>query len=129
VAQVHEARTADYLMRASTVASERIDADTAARHGIDVAPDRAVLNVVVLRRNPPASSSESTVAAEVSARTRNLAGTTYDVELKEVRENGRTSYLGSYTFLPAEVLDIQVLATPVGAKAPLTLEYRERMPR
>lgn len=129
VAQVHQARSAEHTVRASTIASSRIDAATAAQHGIETAPDRAVLNVVVLRRNPAPGAAENTVAAQVSARTRNLAGTTHEVELKEVRENGRVSYLGSYPFLPAEVLDLRVVATPAGASQALTLEWRERMPR
>ncbi|MEO5661499.1 MAG: hypothetical protein ABIQ90_17150, partial [Polaromonas sp.] len=49
-AQVHETRQGDYLLRSSTVASDRIDSATARRHGIEPAASRAVLNVLVLRR-------------------------------------------------------------------------------
>lgn len=126
-AQVHEVRQGQYLLRSTTVASDRIDPDTARRHGIEPSSGRAVLNVVLLKH--VGQQGEATVPAQVEAVSRNLAGVRHEIELREVRENGRVSYVGSYEFLPREVFDFQVKALPKGTQdAPeLALEYRERM--
>lgn len=123
-AQPREVRRGDLVLRSSTVASERIDAATAARHGIEPAANRAVLNVVLLR-----GPKRDTVAADVTAMSRNLAGVRRTIDLKEVRENDRVSYVGSYEFLPTEVLDFEITAKPLGPQEarPLTLSYQERM--
>jgi len=129
-AQAHEARQGGYLLRSSTVSSQRIAPQTAARHGIAPAPGRALLNVVVLRTASP-SSAQATVAAEVSASRQDLAGVHQRIPMREVRANGYISYIGSYEFLPREVIDFTVTATPADGQggAPLTLTYRERMGR
>jgi hydrogenase maturation factor len=125
-AQAHEVRQGPYVLRSTTVASDRIDADTAKRHGIQPSPGRAVLNVVLLKNVQ--QEGQTTVPAQVKAISRNLAGVRNEIELQEVRENGRVSYLGSYEFLPREVFDFHVTAQPEGKGEPtLSLAYRERM--
>ncbi|MBG6075798.1 DUF4426 domain-containing protein [Polaromonas sp. CG_9.11] len=125
-AQVHETRQGDHLLRSSTVASNRIDPATAAQHGIEPAASRAVLNVLVLRRG---GAADTPVAAAVTASMQNLAGVRRDISLREVNENGRVSYVGSYDFLPREVIDFEITALPDGAPpgSMLKLSYRERM--
>lgn len=124
LAQSHEVRRGDFKLRSSTVSSERIDPATAARHGIEPSAGTAVLNVVLLR-----GSARETVAAEVSATARSLSGVRQEIGLREVRENGRVSYLGSYDVLPREVVDLEVKAKPLQAQEPptLVLRWRERM--
>ena len=123
-AQPREVSRGDLVLRSSTVASERIDPATASRHGIEPAPNRAVLNVVLLR-----GPKREAIAADVTALTRTLAGVRREIALKEVRENDRVSYVGSYEFLPKEVIDVEITARPLqpDQSRPLTLSYRERM--
>lgn len=125
-AQSHETRQGDHLLRSSTVASDRIDPATAGQYGIEPAASRAVLNVLVLRRS---GALDVPVAATVTASMQNLAGVRRDIALREVSENGRVSYIGSYEFLPREVIDFEVTAVPQGAQpaSPLKLSYREQM--
>lgn len=122
-AQSHEASSGDLTLRSSTVSSERIDPATAARHGIVPSPTTSVLNVVVLR-----GIAQQTIPARVNATARSLAGVRQDIAMREVRENGRVSYLGTYEVLPREVLDLEVRATPLAPRASgsLVLRYRER---
>ncbi|MDQ3058887.1 MAG: DUF4426 domain-containing protein [Pseudomonadota bacterium] len=129
-AQAHEVRQGDYVLRSSTVASQSIAPETAAQHGIVPAPGRAVLNVVLLRPGNP-STAEATVAAEVSASRQNLAGVQQTIAMREVRANGYISYVGSYDFLPREVIDFTITARPAGAPPgqAVTLNYRDRMAR
>jgi hypothetical protein len=49
--------------------------------------------------------------------------------MKEVRTKDRVSYMGTYDFLPREVVDFEVVATPLRPEKsrPLSLKYRDRM--
>lgn len=125
-AQAHQVQRGDLVLRSSSVASDRIDATTAKRHGIEPSPRRAVLNVVVLSAG---HGGRKTFPAQVSASTRSLAGVRQEIEMREVRENDRVSYVGSYQFAPREVLDFEIRAVPTASdrQSPLTLRYRERM--
>ncbi len=124
VAQVHEARRGELVLRSSTVASDRINPATASKHGIEPFPTRGVLNVTVLR-----GRNGKTVPAEVAASSINLAGVRQDIEMREVRAGDRVSYVGSYDFLPREVIDFEITARPLwpANSRPLTLKYRDRM--
>ena len=124
VAQSHETTAAGYVLRSSSVQSQRINADAARKYGIEPAADRAVLNVVVLEAGP----AQTTSPAKVSASRSNLAGMVQTVPLREVREGNRVSYIGDYTFLPKEVIRFRIEAEPAGHTGdPLLLEYEERM--
>ena len=123
-AQAHEARSGSYVLRGSVVASQSFAASTARAHGIEPAADRAVLNVVVERTSGGATVN---VPAAVQASTTNLAGVRRGIEMRPVVGDGQVSYLGTFDFLPREVLDFRVVATPEGGSAPIELVYRDRM--
>lgn len=124
VAQPHETSRGDLVLRASTVASASLNPATAAQHGIEVSPRRSVLNVVVMR-----GAARKTVAAEVTATSRTLAGLSQDIRMDRVLANGYVSYIGSYDFLPGEVVDFKIRARPLQPVKgrPLSLSFRERM--
>lgn len=123
-AQPREIRRGDLVLRSSTVSSERVDPAAASRHGIEPAANRALLNVVLIR-----GKAGKTIPAEVTASARNLAGVSQKIEMLEVRENERVSYVGTYEFLPREVIEFKIEARPLQPpnSRPLTLSYRERM--
>ena len=112
------------MLRASTTASASLNAATAARHGIEVSPRRAVLNVVVMR-----GAARETIAADVTATSRTLAGLSQDIRMERVLANGYVSCIGSYDFLPGEVVDFKIRARPLQPAngRPLSPSFRERM--
>lgn len=112
-AQPHEATRGDLTLRSSTVASSMIDSATASRHGIDRAPDVGVLNVLLARAQ---DGRLRPVPARVDAQAWSLSGVRQTIEMREVREDGRISYVGTYDFLPREVIDFRITATPLDAR-------------
>ncbi|WP_157991465.1 DUF4426 domain-containing protein [Caldimonas tepidiphila] len=122
--QAHTQRFGAYTLQSSSVNSEALAAETAREHGIEPAPGRAVLNVVVLKDEQGASR---TVPARVQARVTSLAGAIEEVPMRETRAQGRVAYTGTYTILPRQVFDITVTARPQGSDEDLTMSYRERM--
>ena len=123
-AQAHEARSGSFVLRSSAVASQTFSASAAKAHGIKPAADRAVLNVLVERTD---GGTRTNVPATVQASVTNLAGIRRNVEMRRVVGNGMVSYLGTFDFLPREVLDFRIVATPEGSAAPIELIYRDRM--
>jgi hypothetical protein len=126
-AQSHATESGRYVLRSTTVASEQIDAAAAQRHGVVPAPDRAVVNVVLLRQ--AGAGADTTVSARVAVSMRTASGLSSDIEMREVRENGAISYLGSYQFLPRQMINFEISAAPTedAKQQPLKLDYRERM--
>ncbi|MEJ8838825.1 DUF4426 domain-containing protein [Ramlibacter sp. AN1133] len=125
-AQPHEATRGKLTLRSSTVASVTIDKATARRHGIDQAPDVGVLNVLLARTD---EGLLHPIPARVEAQAWSLSGVRQQIEMREVREGGRVSYVGSYNFLPREVIDFRITAKPTDSRAApaLSLAYRDRM--
>jgi hypothetical protein len=126
-AQSHATESGRYVLRSTTVASEQIGAAAAQRHGVVPAPDRAVVNVVLLRR--AIVGADITVSARVAVSTRTAADFNSDIEMLEVRQNGAISYLGSYQFLPRQMINFEISAAPTedAQQRPLKLDHRERM--
>jgi hypothetical protein len=122
-AQPREARRGDLVLRSSTIASTQLNPATASRHGIQPAANQAVLDVVLLRGRQPRP-----IPAEVTASSRSRAGVRQEIAMREVRENDRVSYIGTYEFLPSEEVDLEIEARPLrpSQSRPLTLSYRDR---
>ena len=132
MAQAHEAESDGHTMRVSVVPSNRLSSDAAREHGIAVADDRGVLNVVVFERgddpSTPAQSSatERSVPAEISATRTDLVGRAETVEMREVRANGGVSYLGSFQVVDSPMARYRIEALPAGVTQPLSVEFEER---
>ena len=123
-AQAHERRSGPFVLRSSTVASQTFSAATAKAHGIDPAPTRAVLDVVLEKTT---GGHKVNVRATVQASATDLAGVRRSIEMRPAVDDGRISYVGTFDFLPREVLDFRIVATPEAGGAPITLAYRDRM--
>lgn len=124
LAQAHEARQGPYVLRSSAVATQQFDAAAARRHGIEPAPNRAVLNITVLREQ---GQTLRNVPASISATASDLTGRKREITMRPVTENEMVSYIGAFDFLPRQVVRMEIEATPRGAERPLRLSYEERM--
>lgn len=125
-AQAHEQASGDYVVRASTVSAENLPTAMRDRYDIRTPGNTAVLNVTVQRRT---NGTLSNVPAQVQVRSRTLLGVENDIQMRSVVANDLISYMGTYSFLPREVLDFRVTAHPEGAPQPITLEFRDRLGR
>ena len=112
-----------YKLQASALRSGMLPAAVAKRHGIDVAPDRGILNVVVLKEQ---DGKQVTVPADLTAVTINLLRQTHTIEMRKVVENEHVSYIGSFAYQPLRNLRFVINALPQGAIEPLALEFEDR---
>lgn len=122
--QAHTREYGGYTIRTSSVGTENLSAATASEHGIKRDPRRAILNITVMKKDAEANK---TVPASVQAYVRNLAGQRREIDMREISEGGRVSYMGTYDFIHGEVLDFIITARPEGSNETLNLTYRDRM--
>lgn len=122
--QAHTRQFGDYTLRASTVGTQNLSAETAREHGIERSPRRAVLNVTVLKKE---AGVERTVPAKVQVYARNLAEHRRDIDMRETVAGSFISYMGTYDFVHGETLDFTVSAQPEGSAKPLSMSFRDRM--
>lgn len=122
-AQAHVQESDRHRLQANIVAANTLPEISARAHGIDPDPDRAVLNVVVLRG--PQGTGE-TVRAEVEASYTVLAGVERGIDMREVVANDRVSYIGTFP-IPGErtELTMHVVARPLDGGEPLELSFRD----
>ena len=121
--QAHIAESGVHTMRASIVPSTALATESARAHGIEVAADRGVINVVVLERG---DGGQRPVPAEVSATRTDLIGRPETIEMREIRANSGISYLGTFTVHKSRTARFQISAWPAQASQPLTVEFDER---
>jgi hypothetical protein len=125
LAQPHAVRHGIFTLRSSVVASQSLPAATLRRHGIAADAHTAVLDAVVLRA---VGKAEWPIAAALTATRTTLAGVQRTIALHPVSFRGRVSYVGTFRFVPDEVLDFQLSARIDPASPLLRLSFRERMP-
>lgn len=124
-AAVHVLQAGRYTLRASAMPSARLAASTARDHGIERAPELAVLNVVVLERRD--DGAKVTVPALVNARKENLLGQSEAEPMFEVKENGRISDVGEFGFAPLRKLHFVLEVLPAGSDDGLRTDFEDRL--
>lgn len=122
--QSHEKSADGYTLRSSVAATASLPASSLADQGIEPAPHRALLNVVVLKSG---QKPRRTVPAEVEAHVRTLSGSRRAIEMKEVKANDRVSYVGVVDHAAREVLNFEIRARPEGTQKAIVLRYQDRM--
>lgn len=124
LAQAHEREIGPYVLRATVSTTAAIAPESAQKYDIDRQADRAILNVIVIRRDDPQMRP---LPARVNATMTNLAGIKKDIELQAIEANDRVSYTGTFEYAPREVADFAVSALPEGSDQTLSMEFRERL--
>jgi hypothetical protein len=112
-----------YVVRWNTTTTGFLPREVVRRHDL-VPQGRGVLNVVVLEDEDPQKLPES-VQAEVTAQVRNLLGQVRRIEMREVEENGRFSYLGTFDVDDGDQLRFELRVQRQG-ETPLTVAFERR---
>lgn len=121
---VHVSEFGRYTLQANAVSTEALAHSTAREHGIERAADRGVLNLVILESR---DGQQVPVQADVSATQHNLLNQTEAIEMREVQQNGRVSYLGEFGFSPLRNFSFTITARPVGGGEPMTIRFEDRL--
>lgn len=127
-AQVSEERNyrdfGEYVVHYNAISTDELSPDIARAYRITRSPNRAMLNVSILRKNPDAPGTP--VTSKVTARVVNLTGQLKSVELREIREAEAVYYIGELKVANTETLIFDISATPDGTQNPLTVRYQKQ---
>jgi hypothetical protein len=103
----------DYVVHFSAQTTDQLPQDVARAYNIVRSPNRAMLNVSVIRK-----ADKVSVAAAVEVSTRNLTGQLKDVTMRKIEEPGETVaiyYIGETPVANRETLVFDISVTPEGA--------------
>lgn len=112
-----------YVVRWNTTTTGFLPREVVRKHDL-VPQGRGVLNVVVLQDDDPQKLPEP-VQAEVTAQVRDLLGQVRRIEMREVEENGRFSYLGTFDVDDGDQLRFE-LSVHRRAGTPLDVTFERR---
>jgi len=111
-AQPAEATSADignHVVHFSAQTTDQLPREVARAYQIQRSPERAMLNVSVIRK-----SDNAPVSAEVSVKTRNLTQQLKNVEMRQIDEQDAIYYIGETKVANRETLIFEITVKPDG---------------
>lgn len=117
-AQAQDAVThGDVTVYYSAVPSESIPVEVARQSAITRSPNRALVNLTVLR-------ADATLAASIAGTATNAKGETQVLALREMRAAGAISYLAEPKIAATDTLSFDLVVTPAGG-TPIAVKWRQ----
>lgn len=114
----------DYTVYYNAFGSTTLQPAIAKQYGIQRSRYRAVLNVVV--RKKQAKGGDAPVHAKVTGTATNLNEQMRQLEPREVDEGEAIYYLAEFTISDQETLDFDLKVTPEGEKKPISVRFRQQ---
>lgn len=114
----------DYVVHYNAISTDQIAPSIAKTYGITRSPNRAMLNISVLRKNE--GTTGTAVKATVTAKVVNLTGQLKSVDMRLITEGEAMYYIGELNVANAELLIFDISATPEGESGVLTVHYKKQ---
>ena len=115
-AQPAEATSADignHVVHFSAQTTDQLPREVARAYQIQRSPERAMLNVSVIRK-----SDNAPVSADVTVKTRNLTQQLKSVEMRQINEQDAIYYIGETKIANRETLIFEITVRPDGEEKP-----------
>lgn len=113
-----------YVLHYNAISTDQIAPTIAKSYGITRSPNRAMINISILRKNEGATGTA--VNAAVTAKVVNLTGQLKSVEMRPITEGEAIYYIGEMNVANAETLIFDITAIPEGETGPLTVRYKKQ---
>lgn len=113
----------DYVVHYSAFTADTLHPEVARNYDIRRSPSRAVLNIVVMRKQ---DGDTQAVRADVNASAVNLNRQLKRFNMREVIDGEAVYYLADFPVADKEVLDFTIRATPQGSSQPLEFNFRQQ---
>jgi len=114
----------DYVVHFNAIATDQISPDVAREYSITRSPNRAMLNVSILRKE--SNSPGRAVAGSVSARVVNLTGQLKSVEMRQITEGEAIYYIGEINVANGETLIFDISVTPLNETSRFDVRYQQQ---
>ncbi len=116
----------DYVLHFNALATDQLTADVARQYGIVRSPNRALLNVSILRKPDQPNGVGTPVSGSVSASAINLAGQFRNLTLREIAEGDAVYYIGEVPVSSGETLIFTVDATPMNESSRFSVRFMKQ---
>jgi hypothetical protein len=100
----------DFEIHYNALRTDELAAEVARAYGIERSPNRVMLNVSLLRKNPDGSTRP--VDGAVSATAYNLNGQLKDLQMRRITEGPSVYFIGEVGIAGAEILVFDIEAMP-----------------
>jgi len=124
-AQAEEFDAGAYTVHYTALSTMQLTAAVASAYSIVRSPNRALLNVAVLR-NEPGRSFGTPVPAQVGVTAVNLLGQLKPIAMHRVDEPPAIYYLGEITVADQETVTFELLVRPAGVETPIRLRLQHQ---
>ena len=111
----------DHVVHFSAQTTDQLPREVAQAYQIQRSPDRAMLNVSVIRKSDNAS-----VKATVAVKTRNLTQQLKNIEMREISEQSAVYYIGETNVANRETLIFEVSVKPDGVDRSSSIRFQQK---
>lgn len=112
-AEASSADIGDHVVHFSAQTTDQLPREVARAYQIQRSPERAMLNVSIIRKSDYAS-----VTADVAVKTRNLTQQLKNVEMRQINEQDAIYYIGETKVANRETLIFEITVRPEDAEQP-----------
>jgi hypothetical protein len=110
----------DHIVHFSAQTTDQLPRDVAQAYQIQRSPDRAMLNVSVIRK-----SDSAPVKASVAVKTRNLTQQLKNIEMREINEQNAVYYIGETNVANRETLIFELTIKPDGIDRSSSIRFQK----
>lgn len=114
----------DYVVHFNAMATDQLTADIAKTYGIVRSPNRAMLNVSIIKKEN--GTPGTPVPGSVSASASNLTGQLKQLSIREIREGEAVYYIGEVTVANEETLMFNVDVTPMNEVSRFSVRFQKQ---
>ena len=114
----------DYVLHFNALTTDQLTADVARSYGIVRSPNRAMLNISIIKKSP--GTTGTSVAGSVTASATNLTGQLKQISVREISEGDAIYYIGEVTVANAETLTFSANVTPAEGSETYGIEFRKQ---
>ncbi|MDH3588286.1 MAG: DUF4426 domain-containing protein [Gammaproteobacteria bacterium] len=114
----------DYVLHYNALTTDQLPAEVARNFGITRSKSRAMLNIVMIRKE--VGTLGHSVTGTVTAKATNLTGQLKNLELRPLTEGDATYYIGTIQVADGEVLIFDIDATPDGSSTSMSVRLQQQ---
>ena len=117
-------RVDGYVIHHNAFLTVDLSPEMANRYGIRRSPNRAMINISIIKEVP--GTTGKAVTAKVKVTARNLRGQVRNIPVREIKEENAVYYLGDFLVENQEQVTFTIEVIPTGTTKPLYATLKQR---
>ena len=113
-----------YTIHHNAFLSNELSPEMASRYNIRRSPNRAIINISIIKDVP--GTTGTPVTARVKVMSRNLRGQVRTIPVREIKEENAVYYIGEFLVENQESVTITIEALPSGENKPLHASLKQQ---